>query len=52
MDKVDDKDPPRPAHPAAGKSDASGPSAEREARLAAALRANLRRRKTNPQRNP
>jgi hypothetical protein len=51
MDNADDKKalPPILAKPP--KSDASGPSAEREARLAAALRANLRRRKVAPQRN-
>ena len=46
MDKPDDqKSLPEVSRPAASKSDASGAFREREARLAAALRANLRKRK-------
>ena len=49
MDIPDDKQGLSRAVPAKpGKSDASGASREREARLAAALRANLRRRKAPP----
>jgi hypothetical protein len=52
MDTSDDKNASAPALAEPRKSDASGPSREREARLAAALRANLRRRKTAPGGNP
>ncbi|HLZ84827.1 MAG TPA: hypothetical protein VKQ54_14790 [Caulobacteraceae bacterium] len=46
MDRTDDSDGPGP--PGDAKSDVSGASREREARLAAALRANLRKRKMAP----
>jgi hypothetical protein len=52
MDNADDKKAPPPILAKPPKRDAFGPSPEREARLAAALRANLRRRKSPPARNP
>ena len=49
MDGVEDrKSLPKASRAEASKSDGSGASREREARLAAALRANLRKRKAAP----
>jgi hypothetical protein len=49
MDSADDRNaPPTAPETEAPKRDASGAFGEREARLAAALRANLRKRKAAP----
>lgn len=47
-----EKDDPRPVGTVKPPSSGSGAEAAREARLAQALRANLRRRKAAPARNP
>jgi len=52
MDTAEDKDAPAALRPAGRKSDASGQTSEREARLAAALRANLKRRKAAERQGP